>query len=541
MPVAWVALDESDNDPVRFLAYFVAGVRRVRGDIGGATLKLPHAPQPPPTESVLAPLINEIASLSGEFALILDDYHVIEIEPIHDALTLLLGNLPPQMHLIIATRTEPPLPPARLRARGDLVEISTADLRFTEEEAGVFLDRTMGLDISPDDVAALQARTEGWAVGLQLAALSLQGDSSPSGAMAFSGENRLVVDYLMEEVFQRQTVGVQTFLLRTAVLRQLTAGLCDAVTDNSDSQLTLDSLERNNLFIVALDNSRQWYRYHYLFHDFLRSRLERTSAEAIPQLHRQASDWYLRNDSLRDAIHHALEGEAYDQASDLIERAAGTALIRGEVATLQKWLLALPDELIRSRPRLGLVNAAQQLFSAPPGDLEHRLQEIESALEADNKLSPGEADGLHGQIAAHRARIAFDKGEYADTIHLCTQSLSRLAEDDHFWRGVVTLTLATAYLFNNDPEGAKQAFEEAVSIGKVSANLLFSVRSQVLLARVFEAQGQLHQAAREYQQAAGVATDQQGNQLPIDNLARRRTCLKGCTRLLWSARLPAAA
>lgn len=290
----------------------------------------------------------------------------------------------------------------------------------------------MGLDISPDDVAALQARTEGWAVGLQLAALSLQGDSSPSGAMAFSGEDRLVVDYLMEEVFRRQTEGVQTFLLHTAVLRQLTAGLCDAVTDNSDSQLTLDSLERNNLFIVALDNSRQWCRYHYLFHDFLRIRLERTSAEAIPQLHRRASDWYLRNDSLRDAIHLALEGEAYDQASDLIERTAGTALIRGEVATLQKWLLALPDELIRSRPRLGLVNAAQQLFSAPPSDLEHRLQEIESALEADNKLSPGEADGLHGQIAAHRARIAFDKGEYADTIHLCTQSLSRLAEDDHF-------------------------------------------------------------------------------------------------------------
>ena len=265
-PVAWVSLDERDNDLTRYITYFMAALQTIEVDMGKGVLSAFQAPKPPPIESVLTGLLNEIAAVQEPFALVLDDYHVIEAQPIHDALTFLLDHLPPQMHLVIATRVDPPLPIARLRGRGQLTELRATDLRFTLDEVAEFLNQVMGLELSAENVAALASRTEGWIAGLQMAAVSMQGrEDIASFIRAFTGSSRYILDYLVEEVLQRQTDSVQTFLLQTAILDRLTGPLCDALTGQDDGQVTLDSMERSNLFIVPLGEERRWYRYHHLF------------------------------------------------------------------------------------------------------------------------------------------------------------------------------------------------------------------------------------------------------------------------------------
>jgi LuxR family maltose regulon positive regulatory protein len=269
-PVAWVSLDQGDNAPAFFWAYFITALQKVQSGVGERALSLLHLPQPPPIESVLATLINEINAIEDDFALILDDYHVVDAQPVHSAIAFLLDHLPPQMHLIIASRADPPLPLARLRGRGELTELRVADLRFTPDEAAAFLNEVMGLDISAADVAALEKRTEGWIAGLQLAALSMQGrEDVPGFVAAFSGDDRYILDYLVEEVLQRQPERVRSFLLQTSILDRLSGPLCDAVTDRKNGKGMLEVLERGNLFVVPLDDKRQWYRYHHLFADVL--------------------------------------------------------------------------------------------------------------------------------------------------------------------------------------------------------------------------------------------------------------------------------
>src|ERR687898_2286503 len=321
-PVAWLSMDEEDNDPTRFLAYFVAALQTIAPNIGEGVLGALQSPQPPPTGSTLTNLLNEIAAVEDDFVLVLDDYHVVDARAVDDTLAFLLEHLPPQMHLIIATREDPQLPLARLRARGQLTEVRAADLRFTPSEAAEFLKGVMGLDLSEEDIAALETRTEGWIAGLQLAALSMRGrEDVPGFVRAFAGDNRYILDYLVEEVLQRQPERVRSFLLQTSILDRLSGPLCDAVTDQEEGNARLETLERGNFFVVPLDDKRHWYRYHHLFAEVLFAHLMQERPDQVPTLHRRASEWYEQNGSAADAIRHALAAEDFERAAGLIELA----------------------------------------------------------------------------------------------------------------------------------------------------------------------------------------------------------------------------
>src|SRR6266498_1310031 len=322
-PAAWLSLDEKDSDPKRFLIYITSALEAISPHLGTGILEILHASQPqPPIESILSVLLNEITTIPDDFLLILDDYHVIDAKSIDDALSFLIDHLPPQMHLVITTREDPALPIPRLRARGQLIELRASDLRFTPSEAAEFLNQVMGLILSAEDITTLETRTEGWIAGLQLAALSMQGHQDISGFIqAFAGDNRYIVDYLVEEVLQRQPEPIRSFLLQTSILERLNGPLCDAVTGQLGSTARLETLRRGNFFLIPLDDKRHWYRYHHLFADVLRMHLMVEQVEQVPALHRRASEWYERNGSPEEAIRHALAGRDFERAADLIEMA----------------------------------------------------------------------------------------------------------------------------------------------------------------------------------------------------------------------------
>jgi ATP/maltotriose-dependent transcriptional regulator MalT len=348
--VAWLSLEEADNDPARFLAYLVSALRSALGEgIGEGVLASLRLPEFPPVEAVVGVLINELADVRHEeVTIVLDDYHVIHSGPIHEATSFLLEHLPENVHLVISSRADPPIPLAKLRARDQVTEIRAAGLRFTTEEATAFLKGVMGLTLSAADVAALEEVTEGWIAALQLAALSMRDREDVSGFVeTFSGSNRHVLDFLAEEVLERQPEGVREFLLNTSVLERMSAPLCDALTSRNDGQQMLERLEHDNLFVIALDDERRWYRYHHLFADVLRSRLQREQPERIRELHRRAAAWYERNGWMSEAIRHALAAQEHDRAADLVEQVARKMWNRGEAMTLLGWLEALPEETKR--------------------------------------------------------------------------------------------------------------------------------------------------------------------------------------------------
>ena len=320
-PSVWISLDEGDNDLSRFLSYIITALQNINIDIGKAALGALQASQSPPIEAILIDVLNGITAISDDFILVLDDYHVITAQPIHDAVNFLLGHLPPQMHLVVCTRADPPLAVSRLRARGQMTELRAADLRFTHDEAIVFLSTLLGPDLSDEDVAALETRTEGWIAGLQLAVLSMQGRGNKHNFIeAFTGSQRHILDYLTAEVFQQQSEHIQTFLLQTSILSQLTGPLCNAVTGQSEGQAILEQLEATNLFLVSLDDERRWYRYHHLFSNALQHYLEREGKEhGVTLLHQRASDWYANNGLLDEALEHALAAADSHRAADLVE------------------------------------------------------------------------------------------------------------------------------------------------------------------------------------------------------------------------------
>jgi LuxR family maltose regulon positive regulatory protein len=336
---AWVSLDEGNNDPASFWAYVGAAFQTIRAGIGETVQAAFESPHPPPIESVLTGLLNQIAQVPDAVVLVLDDYHAISTPAIHKALTFLLENMPPQMHLVLATRADPPLPVPRLRGRGQLIELYESDLRFTSEEAAEFLRQVVGLRVSTEDVAALKKRTEGWIAGLQMAAISMRArDDVSEFVRAFAGSNRYILDYLGEEVLRQQPEKVQAFLLHTALLNRLSGELCDTVIGTGeqaedgllvDSQSMLEYLERSNLFVVPLDDERRWYRYHHLFADLLRQRLQREKPGQVPELHRRASEWYERDGQVAEAVGHALASGDFGRAAHLVEKAAWPMLTRG--------------------------------------------------------------------------------------------------------------------------------------------------------------------------------------------------------------------
>ncbi len=386
LPVAWLSLDEGDNDLVRFWRYCIAALRKFQPDLGGTALTLLHTTQPPAIEAVLIALLNDIALLPHKIILMLDDYHVIVSPIIHRSLTFLLDHLPEHMHVIMTCRSDPPLPLPRLRARGELIEIRTPDLRFTFDEAITFLEQVMHVQLSREDIAILERRTEGWVTGLQLAGLSLQGRQDSSDFVrSFSGNNRYVLDYLLEEVLHRQPEHIQTFLLETAILNRLTGPLCNVICDRHDGQEMLETLERANLFLVPLDTTRCWYRYHHLFADLLRHRLQQSAPEHLTDLHRRAVQWYEGQGMMIDAITHALAMQDFVYTARLISEVAEAMLMRGEAMTVANWLKQLPDALIHSEPKLSLAYALALLALSQFDAVEPYLQHAEHSLIQENE------------------------------------------------------------------------------------------------------------------------------------------------------------
>jgi len=501
--VAWLSLDEGDNDLVRFLTYFIAALNQIEGidAFGKGALNILQSPQPSPIEAVLTSMINELAVTNPRIILVLDDYHLIEVQPIHDALTFFIKHLPPGMHLVIATREDPHLPLARLRAKNQLTELRTADLRFTSSESAEFLTHVMNLDLSTEDIATLETRTEGWIAGLQLAAISMQGHNNAINLIgSFSGNNRLVLDYLIEEVLSQQSENIQTFLLQTAILDRFNDALCDALTGQDNSQATLEMLEHTNLFIVPLDNERRWYRYHHLFADLLRQRLYQSTTSSIgdegrsiTKLHSRAADWYEANNFTAEAIKHTLAGADFERAAGLIEHAARQSLMFGEAQTLRKWLKALPETMIYSRPRLCLAQVWVLIFLGQ-GEL------TESYLQSAAQSAPEEAS-IQGEVAALGALIAILRGDVQATIELAHQALECLPADDTFLRSLVVMNLGLAYDTVGDAPAAIQAYREAQAIGQAAGVALIPMMSLVQLADLEARQGQLGEAASLYRQA----------------------------------------
>jgi LuxR family maltose regulon positive regulatory protein len=503
VPVAWLSLDPEDNDPVRFLSYLIAALQTLDAQIGRTALSLLHTPQPAPPEAVLAMLINDVASGEGEhFALVLDDYHVIEALPIHRALAYFMEHLPPQLHLILAARADPPLPLARLRAHGQLTEVRAAELRFDTQEASAFLHIVSGLDLSPQDIAMLERRTEGWIVGLQLAALSLQGRTNMSGFLAaFSGSHRYVLDYLSDEVLARQSAPVQQFLLHTCLLERLSGPLCDAVTAQEGSQAMLEALAHANLFVVPLNDEHGWYRYHHLFADVLKSRLQQSQPFLLPELHRRASVWYEQHGMIAEAVQHALAAPDAELAARLIEEQALIVAGQGQTQMVLGWLNALPDAFVRARPALCIAHAVLlMLFMRQSEAAEARLQEAERLIQADTPAE--QARMIRGWAAVIRGNMVRYMGDLVRTVALAHEALHLLPETEVIGRATALVYRAHAYQINGDvtPQ-SERLVAGTLAPARASGNLFSILRSLTLLARLYMLQGRLREAATLYEEA----------------------------------------
>ena len=521
--VAWLSLDNGDNDLTRFLTYFITALNQANGSetaLGNGALNMLQAPQPLPVETTLTSLINEIATVPDRIIFILDDYHLIDSQAIHDALTFLLENLPPTMHLIIATREDPLLPLSRLRARGWLTELRAADLRFTSAEAAEFLNQVMGLTLSDEDITALETRTEGWIAGLQLAALSLQGNADTSKLIqSFSGSNRLVLDYLIDEVLNQQPEDIQNFLLQTSILDRLTGSLCDALTGGDNGQQVLDALDRANLFIIPLDEERRWYRYHHLFIDLLRQRLNQIHPDQVKMLHQQASKWNEQHGFMDEAIEHALIIQDFDCAIRLLEAYVDTLWQQGAHRKLPRLLTSVPIELILEKPQLCVYQAWYAFISGQQELAERCLQEAEHALNADtNNFTQTEMQEqdpsttsqqlqLKGRISAIRSFVASFQGNITGLIQHARQALETLPEQDRYWRSNIAITLGDVYGFKGDMTAAYEARLEAYKASKAAGDIYNMMLASSKLAVTMIEQGRLQNTIEFCQKQIQTATE----------------------------------
>jgi LuxR family maltose regulon positive regulatory protein len=523
IPTAWLSLDEEDNDLIRFLGYFIAALRTITPTIGEGVLVPLQSPQPPPMESILSTLINEISTVPKSFTFVFDDYHDIDSKPVDRALTFLIEHLPEQMRLVITTREDPDLPLSRLRARDQLTELRAVDLQFSQAEAAEFLNQVMGLNLSIEDVAALESRTEGWIAGLQLAALSMQGRSdTTSFIQSFAGSHRFVLDYLVEEVLKRQPENIRHFLLKTAILDRLSASLCDAVTGREDGKELLETLERGNLFLIPLDDQRQWYRYHPLFAEVVLAHLSDEQSAQVSALHRQASVWYERNDLATDAIRHALAAKDFERAATLIELAVPEMRRNRQGATVTElgWLKALPDELVRFRPVLCVDYAYALVGGGELEAVEARLQDAERWLDMirDTRGQPkASAAGmvvvdeeqfrrLPGMIALLRAAQALARGDINETVKNARRALDLAPEDAHLMLGGAASQLGLAAWTSGDLETAHRMTAEAMTHLRLAGYNFATIGCSITLADIQLVQGRLREAMTTYEQALQWAT-----------------------------------
>jgi LuxR family transcriptional regulator, maltose regulon positive regulatory protein len=508
-PVAWLSLDEGDNDPTRFLAYLIAALQTIAKNIGEGMVDVLQSPQPPPIDSILTALLNEINTIPNNFILVLDDYHVIDAKHVDRALSFLLEHQPSQLHLIIATREDPALPLARLRAQGQLNELRAADLRFTPSEAAEFLNQVMGLNLSVEDITALENRTEGWIAGLQLAALSMQGQQDiTSFIQSFTGSHHFVMDYLVEEVLQRQSERVQMFLLHTSILDRLCGSLCDAIlgTLSGSGQENLEYLERTNLFIIPLDNERRWYRYHHLFADLLRQRLHQSFASTgdaerrLKELHIRASQWYEDNGLQLEAFQHAAAANDIERAERLAEGKGIPFHFSGGVTPILNWLESLPKTVLDARPSLSWRHASLLLINGQTAGVKEKLQAAEDALAA--KLQGAEPDdetrNLIGQIAAGRATLALTRYDVETMLVQSRRALEYLYPNSLFTRAAANWTLGYAYTLQGDRAAARRAFTEAISLSQKSGAMFTMILATIGLGNIQELNNELYQASETF-------------------------------------------
>ncbi|NPV85900.1 MAG: hypothetical protein HPY45_07825 [Anaerolineae bacterium] len=555
--VAWLTLDEDDNDLMRFFTYFIAALRTANPSFGEGLLEGGQMVSALPIEPFMISLINQInnhfPSAEGKpprLVLILDDYHLINAQPVHEAIAFLIKHQPPSLHLVLATRADPPLPLARLRAHGQINELRAAELRFTQTEMALFFQSTLGITFSPEDIDTLETRTEGWAAALQLLALTLEAKilsgSKPSDLIefvnAFSGDNEYIADYLTGEVLNHQPEAIRNFLMHTSILQRMCGDLCVAVSGQPDSQTILEELKSTNLFIIPLDDERRWYRYHTLFLDLLRQRLGQTDPHILPELHRRASLWYETHHMLDEAIYHALQERNTSRAANLIEVWAPTVLMSGEVSTLIARITALPEELLNQKPELHIYYAWALLIAGEHDAAEKRFDTIESQLGIEDFAqfdSSHPQQELIAQIIAAHAYIAMHHGDFKQSIWLARLLMERFSAQTEFVRSLSNWIFGLSYYLDLDINTADQAFLRVIESGKQTGNMLLTMMSINVLGVTQMLKGNFHKAQRAFEQGLHYARHAQEStgqkKLPLTvsviyqglgDLARRKNDLK---------------
>lgn len=513
IPAAWISLDEGDGDPSRFLTYLIAALQTLFTGVGDGVLAALQSPQPISVQDLLTTLLNELSSTEDDFILVLDDYHAIDSKTVDELLTFFVENIPPQMHLVITTREDPTLPLARLRARNQMTEIRAADLRFSESEAAEFLNQVMGLHLSAEEVAALEKRTEGWAAGLQLAALSMQGKADTTEFIrSFSGANQFVLDYLLEEVLQKQTESMQEFLLRTSILNRLSSSLCDALFQNTNSsaQETLETLERDNLFVVPLDDERRWYRYHHLFRDLLRQRLsQKHGRDEIANMHIRASEWFEQNGEVGEAFQHAMSAADVERAARLLERSWLGMDETFQSGTWLGWANQLPLSVRRLRPVLltqmgwaymdaGNVEASESCLKEAEASLKNPLEEL-VIVEA------GQFRTLPARIAIARSYNAQVQGRFEDTVMYAETALDLIPEDQAFMQAQAASILSASSWAHGDLETAYKYMSGFVDASLNAGNVMFAIASSFAKAAILVTQGCLRDGMQVHRSALELA------------------------------------
>jgi LuxR family transcriptional regulator, maltose regulon positive regulatory protein len=549
---AWLSLDQRDNDPALFWTYVVTAVKTAY-EVGADALTLLQSQQS--IETVIASLLNDLQTVSNDVVLVLDDYHLIDARDVQEEMAFLLEHLPQHVHVVIAGRADPPLPLAGLRGRGELVEIRAADLRFTADEAATYLNGAMGLALTAQDVATLEGRTEGWIAALQLAALSMRGRDDVAGFIAgFAGDDRYIVDYLAEEVLQRQPEQIRHFLLQTSVLERLSGPLCDAVTGQNGGKAKLAALEQGNLFVVPLDDRRQWYRYHQLFADVLHAHLLDEQPDDIPELHRRASIWYEQNGDQFEAIDHALAAQDVERAADLIELAMPALRRDRREATLRSWLNVIPDELVRVRPVLNIGFVGALVSGGELTGIEGRLRDAERWLDTGTASGTGseppsggmvvrdleELPRLPGTIEMYRAALALVAGDLPGTVMHAKRAIDLSPEDDQLPRAGAAGLIGLASWGSGDLEAGHRAYAECMAGLRRAGHIADTFGCALALADIRIAQGRLDDAMRTYdgalQQAAEhgrpVLRGTADMYLGMSQVHRERNDLSAATRCL---------
>jgi LuxR family maltose regulon positive regulatory protein len=506
-PSAWLSLDPEDNDPPQFWKYVIAAVQTVQPEIGNTAFNLLQTAQSPPIENLLVDLINQITTLADKIILVIDDYHLIETTEVHKELNFLLDHLPSQLNLVLITREDPPLRLPQLRARRQMIEIRATDLRFTAEETSKFFSETAtGLDITADEIAVLQRRTEGWVAGLQLAALSLQNITDKTSFIYdFAGNDRYVVDYLIHEVMEHQPPHIKDFLLKTAFLNRFTASLCDAVTEQNNAIECLIHLQQANLFLISLDNKREWYRYHQLFADLLCYQLKvAVGIEGIKALHQRAADWYAKNGFTDEAIHHYIEIEAFANAAVLMEKVTINLIVQGQLRKVLAWLDSLPEDFLRTRSLLCVCHAWALNLSGQAPAVESRLLDAEEAL----SIAPqAQQEDILGLIDYIRAFLARRQNHIPLSTEYLRQSAERLSQDNLAIRGAVKLGLGFNYYLSGKLIEAEHTLQEARQDGRTAKAIYTTLIAMAVQANTYVAQGKLNQAVQLFEEtiAAGLS------------------------------------